>query len=150
MCRFLVSSGVQAWRHVRKDDLRQPGRHVTIVTTAALPWMTGTAVNPLLRAHYLAEQGVQRAVTLVVPWLGKADQEIVYPASKTFDTPEQQEAYVRAWVEERTGKSSEHFKLAFYPGRYAPEKGSILPVGDITKVRNRLSQAPCTCFSLCM
>lgn len=77
--------------------------------------MTGTAVNPLFRAAYLAKEG-DREVTLVIPWLSMSDQELVYPNGITFDLPSEHEAYVRQWLEERTVISST-FKISFYPGK---------------------------------
>lgn len=70
-------------------------------------------------------------MTLVIPWLSKKDQDTVYPKGKRFSTPEEQETFVRSWVEERTGFPS-NFNIRWYPGRFAAEKQSILPVGDLT------------------
>lgn len=107
-------------------------QHIAIFTTASLPWMTGTAVNPLFRAAYLARAG-NREITLVVPWLSLKDQELVYPDNITFASPSEQELYVRRWLEERTAIAS-RFNLSFYPAKFSKEKRSILPVGDITEI----------------
>lgn len=50
---------------------------ITIVTTAAMPWKTGTAVNALLRAAALANAG--HRVTLCLPWLHPLEQALVFP-----------------------------------------------------------------------
>jgi len=122
------------------------GQHVTVVTTAALPWMTGTSVNPLLRAVELARQGA--AVTLLLPWLDPHDALEGQPAlfgsgGQRFANPSDQESWIRKWVREREGdddgcndegeghgkiggSSGELFAMHWYPARYAHGIGSII------------------------
>ena len=88
---------------------------MAIVTIASLLWMTGTAINPLFHAAYIAKNRKQ-AVTLLIPWLCKDDQGLLYPNNMCFDSPEEQEAYIRNWLEARVGFKS-NFKLVFYPGK---------------------------------
>ncbi|XP_008799709.2 digalactosyldiacylglycerol synthase 1, chloroplastic [Phoenix dactylifera] len=119
------------WTDPIKNDTEEKKHHVAIVTTASLPWMTGTAVNPLFRAAYLAKSAEQD-VTLVVPWICKSDQELVYPNGMTFSSPEEQEVFIRNWVEERVGFKAD-FKISFYPGKFSKERRSIIPAGDTTQ-----------------
>ncbi|XP_016545265.1 digalactosyldiacylglycerol synthase 2, chloroplastic isoform X2 [Capsicum annuum] len=89
--------------------------HIAIYTTASIPWLTGTSINPLFRAAYLAKYGEQK-VTLVIPSLPLKDQEHVFPSGIKFNSHLEQEKCVRQWVEERTGFAS-NFSIRFYPGK---------------------------------
>lgn len=113
------------------DSVRNFGRQIAVVATAAVPWMTGTAVNPCLRAAYLAKLERFR-VTLVVPWLAPAHQKLVFPDGLSFQLPEDQEHCIRAWVQKRAGFWPS-FKVAFYAARYDQRLLGIFPVGDLTK-----------------
>ncbi|KAI4300554.1 hypothetical protein L6164_033921 [Bauhinia variegata] len=119
------------WTDHAKHDTSDKERHVAIVTTASLPWMTGTAVNPLFRAAYLSHSA-KKKVTLLVPWLCKSDQELVYPSNITFSSPEEQELYIRNWLEERIGFKAD-FKISFYPGKFSKERRSVIPTGDTSQ-----------------
>lgn len=128
-----------------QSDLRRPGRYIHIVTTAALPWMTGTAVNPLLRAAYLHEEleainanttnkpGKNSWVTLVIPWLElKEDQEKLFHGH-VFNSTDEQEAYVREWLRKQAHmpNAAENLNIVFYNARYHAGLGSVFAMGDI-------------------
>ena len=68
--------------------------------------------------HLQVGEGFPHFLTLA----HSSTQERVFPANTRFETPEDQEAYVRDWARTRTGLDC-NFRISFYPGRYAVEKG---------------------------
>lgn len=113
----------------RARSLRSPGRHFTVVTTASLPWMTGTSVNPTLRSAYLARALPRSSVTLMLPWLPASQQPCVFPKGISFETPQQQEKHVRDWIRQRTGFDPPGLRITWYHARYCPVMKSIFPYG---------------------
>jgi hypothetical protein len=84
------------------SDLSDLTRKICVVTTAGLPWRTGTAVNPLARALYLTRGRPKHSVTLMIPWLEtREEQAKVYGSKNVFETPEEQEAWTRTYSRER-------------------------------------------------
>ncbi|KAL3826872.1 hypothetical protein ACHAXA_000840 [Cyclostephanos tholiformis] len=140
----------------RLDD---PSRTVCVVTTAALPWRTGTAVNPLLRALYLVRRRVESSstasgtVALVVPWLesreeriklygegdcfcslGDADDDAVVDDSHESERGmSMQERWIRDYSSKACGMAieSELLRIVFYPAFYQSSFGSIFPKVDL-------------------
>ena len=139
--------------------LANPNRTICVVTTAALPWRTGTAVNPLLRALYLVryqrehrqtndnditEQNQQQqqqtngSVALVIPWLeSSTEREKLYGSTNKFSDGlkgmEQQESWIKQYAKERCNMESEanELKYIWYPAFYLSGFGSIFPKVDL-------------------
>jgi hypothetical protein len=118
-------------------DLADKSKRILIVTTAALPWMTGTAVNPLLRAAYMTKGRKEAggSVTLMIPWLERRqDQERVYGRDKVFADPDTQEAYIRTWLRESANmlQASDDLNIEWYTGWQNKAENSVYSMGDIT------------------
>lgn len=116
------------------SDLTDPNRKIWVITTACLPWMTGTSINPLLRAAYFAKDRPPGNIHLMVPWLDHADQEIAYPPGLRFNHPNEQREYVRNWLrhDAHLPAAAANLDITFYAASYHDEFHSIFPMGDIT------------------
>ena len=118
-------------------------RHISVVTTAALPWMTGTAINPLLRAAYFSKMNRPFAnghstVTLVVPWLeSHTDRLQLYGSPWDCQTKQDQEAYIRTWLRDiallplESCLNTAGIAIQFYPAKWHARMNSIFAMGDI-------------------
>lgn len=118
-------------------DIADKSKRILIVTTAALPWMTGTAVNPLLRAAYLVKGRAKEggSVTLMLPWVERmSDQERVYGKDRTFNSEEEQEDFIRSWLCDtaKMPEASEQLQIRWYTAWQEPAENSLYAMGDIT------------------
>lgn len=118
-------------------DISDKSKRILVVTTASLPWKTGTAVNPLLRAAYLTKGRKEAggSVTLMLPWLERpVDQARVYGENNAFESPQAQEEYIRKWLRESAGmaQASEDLLIQWYTAWQNPVENSIYSMGDIT------------------
>lgn len=102
-----------------------------VVTTASLPSITGTAVDIPFRAAHLARSEKQNAM-LLVPWLCKSDQELIFPNHLSLSSPEDQDLYICNWLEERIGFKAD-FRISFYPGKFSKERPRITPSRDTSQ-----------------
>ena len=116
------------------SDLAAPnGRHICIVTTASVPWRTGTSINPLARALYCCRLP-NMTVTLYIPWLSPKDQRILFGTNTIFDSPSNQEVWIRQYCTDRIhcdDDSLSKLKIKFYNSLYHQGFGSIFPSEDI-------------------
>ena len=128
------------------SDLSDPSRHLWIVTTAGLPWRTGTAINPFLRSLYFirkrmhlykSEDNKPGKVSLVIPWLeSAADRRKVYGERIDKSGEEGQQQQID-WIKEYASdmcdmkEEMEHLNILFYDAAYWPAFGSIFPTVDI-------------------
>ena len=137
------------------SDLSDPSRKICVVTTAGLPWRTGTAVNPLARALYLTRGRPKHSVTLMIPWLEAREEQVKVYGKNDFETPEEQEAWTRKYCRERILNSTDekgsaegsdeedesndetsddevdNLLIRFYPAKYHTSLGSIFATVDI-------------------
>lgn len=125
-------------RIVEYSDLRSGPRKIWIVTTAGLPWRTGTAVNPLWRAVHLALDG--HNVVLMIPWLTDINsRKKLYGAKNSFaNGPEEQiewifKEFIGIDRSQATASSKlvQNLHIKFWNGIYQESFGSIFPVEDI-------------------
>jgi len=130
------------------SDISNPNRTICIVTTASMPWRTGTAVNPLLRALYLIkyqneakvkedkkEQKEQDgSVVLVIPWLESEEDRIkLYGTTNSFSNSSQQEDWIRNYSATNCNmpKEAQQLIILWYPAFYLAGFGSIFPKVDL-------------------
>lgn len=110
-------------------DLRDPAKTILVVTTASVPWLTGTAINPLLRAAHLARMRPEGHVCLYLPWLEPDKQHEVYGATAQFKNRADHARFVYDWLRDVAHLPDTGLRIAFYDAHYHRPQGSIYPMG---------------------
>jgi len=99
------------------------------VTTASLPWRTGTSINPLHRVSNFTKKGYR--VALVIPWTNPKDQELLYN-EVLFDSPQEQKDWLLNRLEQMGLEAPK--AIIFYKSRFYNYFKSIFPAENLSEL----------------
>lgn len=102
-------------------------KKVTIITTASIPWFTGTAINPLYRAITLSKIGFR--VTLYIPYVTVSEQKHIF--GKSFYTQNELREYIVNFT-----PGAVNIEICFYNAKCRLDGGkpSLFPSERIDKL----------------
>ena len=104
-------------------------KSVGIVTTASLPWLTGTSIIPLFHAVYLRRHGYK--TTLYLPWLPPSKQHHCFTHNR-FYSEEEQRQYIVGWLAGDLRPFCP--EIRFYPSVYVKPIESIGPLNNLDRL----------------
>ncbi|WP_310618795.1 glycosyltransferase [Flexibacterium corallicola] len=102
--------------------------YISLVTSSAYPWRTGTSINTLWRAKSLSDHGY--TVTLYLPWLEETDQKHAFQNGEIFKTQEEQTDLIRKFME----IEELNFELKYYPAYFHRTYKSIFTNAPFRRV----------------
>lgn len=103
---------------------------VVIVTTAAIPWMTGTSISPLFRASTLQDLGYK--VRIYLPWVDAETQQTLFAEGLAFADQAEQREFIQQWMVDN-GLNT-HVEINFYPAKYDKLFLSIYPAKPLPQL----------------
>ncbi len=103
--------------------------HISIITTAALPWFTGTSINPLLRAAYLSRS---HPVEIIFPECVNRSEITRTDLVNKHDIERLSYEYLDRSLSPHSW-CREQLSIRFYDTLYQPISNSLYPRSSITE-----------------
>jgi len=72
--------------------------HVSLITTATVPWFTGPAISSIERIHAIQQEGHE--TTLYTPWVKPEIQRYIFPKELEFKTKDEHLSYLQSYLHE--------------------------------------------------
>ncbi|KAJ0112508.1 hypothetical protein Patl1_00390 [Pistacia atlantica] len=122
-----MSNATTSYRLDRNSGGEKQGRTKGIFSKSTQREKRNFLASPLILYHF------SQVISFTLLLLSHHVQVLKDCSDKYQSSPQEQESYVRRWLEERITFTSA-FIIRFYPGKFAVDKRSILAVGDISEI----------------